>query len=239
MLKIKQKVSEPSAYHQKISDWPLGDRPREKLIKYGADTLTEAELIAILLRTGAGKITAVDIGKLLIKEFISLDRLAKKSYSELQSFKGVGPAKAISLCAAFELGRRAAVEQKKERKTISTPEDVVSIYLPGLRDAQQEIFKVLFLDSANHLLGDRLITTGILNSSLVHPREVYKYAIIESAASIIILHNHPSGNPEPSSDDIQITRQISEAGKILGIPLHDHIILAREKYASFAEKGLL
>jgi DNA repair protein RadC len=239
MPKIKQKVSEPSSYHQKITEWPLEERPREKLMRNGADSLSNAELLAILLRTGTGKITAVDIGKILLKQYLSLDRLAKRSYTELQKFKGVGLTKAISLSAAFELGRRSAIEQNKERITISSPEDVVTLYSPLLRDAQQEIFKVLLLDSANHLLGDKLITTGILNSSLVHPREVFKHAIIESAASIIIFHNHPSGNPEPSADDIQITRQISEAGKILGIPLHDHIILAREKYASFAEKGLL
>ena len=236
--KIK-KVSEPSSYHQKITEWPLEERPREKMMRHGSEALSDAELLAILFRTGAGNITAVDLGKTIIKEYGTVDRLAKRTYNELQKFKGIGKSKAIALVAAFELGRRSAIEKEKDRITISSPEDVVALYQPLLQDAQQEIFKVLLLDSANHLITDKLITTGILNSSLVHPREVFKLAIIETAASIIILHNHPSGNPEPSADDIQITRQICEAGKILGIPLNDHIILARDKYASFAEKGLL
>lgn len=234
-----KKVSEPGIYHGKITDWPEAERPREKLMKRGSQALSDAELLAILLRTGTRRITAVDLGKAILNEYKSLDRLAKRSCGEIMKFKGIGQPKAAALSAAFEIGRRSAVENSDKRRTITSPEDVVALYQPLLRDAQEEIFEVLMLDSANHLMSDRIITTGILNSSLVHPREVFKQAIIEMAASIIIFHNHPSGNPEPSSEDIQVTRQIWEAGKILGIPLHDHIIIARDKYASFAEKGLL
>jgi len=234
-----KKVSEPSLYHSKITDWPEDERPREKLMRRGCSSLSDAELLAILLRSGAGKITAVDLAKTLLKEFQSLEHLASRSIQELRCFKGLGDVKAIGIVAAFEIGRRTAANRSFEKYSIVSPEDVVRRYQPLLRDQKQEEFKVLLLDSANHLLRDVTISTGILNSSLVHPREVFQPAILEPAASIILLHNHPSGNPEPSSEDIQITRQLIESGKIIGIPVHDHIIIAVEKYASFAEMGLL
>lgn len=240
MARLTKKVSEPTVYHTKITDWPLAERPREKLMMHGASTLSEAELIAILIRTGTGKATAVDLAKTLLKDFKSLGKLASRQFQELRQYKGLGDTKSVTLVAAFELGRRAASHQQSANKAqICSPEDVVRRYQSTWRDTQQEIFMVLLLDSANHLLNEVEITRGILNSSLVHPREVFKHAIIEPAASIILLHNHPSGNPEPSTEDIQITRQIVEAGKIIGIPIHDHIIIAGEKYTSFAERGLL
>ncbi|MBI4811570.1 MAG: DNA repair protein RadC [Ignavibacteriales bacterium] len=238
-MKQIKKVSELSVYHSTIPNWPREERPREKFMKYGPAALSSAELLAIILRTGTGKITAVDLAKTLLKEFRSLDRLAAKSYLDLKKFKGLGDTKAIMISAAFELGKRAAVEQKNERVQINSPQDVVNRFLSEFRGLNQEIFKILLLDSANHLIDEKIITSGILNSSIVHPREVFHHAILELAASIILLHNHPSGNPEPSADDIQITRQMVEAGKVIGIPVNDHIIIARDKYASFAEKGLL
>jgi DNA repair protein RadC len=239
MVKTSKKVSEPSYYHSKITDWPLDERPREKLRNHGAATLSDVELLAILIRTGAGNITAVDLAKALMKEFRSLDHLTTRSFQEMRQFKGLGEAKSIALVAAFELGRRAASFQRTEKLQIFSPEVVVKRYSPLLRDLKQEVFKVLLLDSANHLQSDVTITTGILNSSLVHPREVFRQAILEPAASIILLHNHPSGNPEPSAEDIQITRQLVEASKIIGIPIHDHIIVALDSFTSFAEKGLI
>lgn len=239
MPKQNKNVSELSFYHSKITEWPKEERPREKLIKYGAASLSDAELIAILLRTGAGKITAVDLAKTLIREFRTLNHLSSRTLKELEGYKGLGEVKSVTLQAAFELGRRSATAKGDSRVKISSPEDVVKIFSSRFRDLKQEMFQVLLLDSANHLLDEKVITVGILNSSLVHPREVFQPAILEPAASIILLHNHPSGNPEPSPDDLQITRQIVEAGKILGIPVHDHIILAIDKYCSFVEKGLL
>ncbi len=240
MGKPLKKVSEPGTYHAKISDWPKDERPRERLIAHGADALSDAELLAILIRTGAGRVTAVDLAATLLREFGSLDGLAARSHRELIRYRGLGEAKSVLLAAAFELGRRAAVSHHADgRLQISSPVDVVRRYQPLMKDLHQEIFKVLLLDSANHLLRDVTVSTGILNSSLVHPREVFQTAILQPAAAVILLHNHPSGNPEPSAEDIQITRQIVEAGKIIGIPVHDHIIVALDKYTSFAEKGLL
>lgn len=238
MPKAIKKVSEPSFYHSKIPEWPKDERPREKLMKHGSSALSDAELLAILIRAGTGRITAVDLAKTLLKEYGSLDNLVSRQFQELKQFKGLGEAKSLTLMAAFELGRRSA-SSKTEKYLIRSPEDVVNKYQPLLRDLKHEVFKVILLDSANHFIADDEITKGILNSSLVHPREVFRRAIVEPAASIILLHNHPSGNAEPSSEDLQITRQIVEAGKIIGIPVHDHIILAINSFTSFAERGLL
>jgi DNA repair protein RadC len=239
MVKFTKKVSEPSRYHSKISSWPGQERPREKLMSLGASVLSEAELLAILIHSGTGAITALDIAKTLMKEFGALEHLATRSFQELKRYKGIGEAKSSLLVAAFELGRRTASAPRATRVQIGSPSDVAGLYLPLLRDLKHEVFKVLLLDSANHLLREVTISAGILNSSLVHPREVFQAAILEPAASIILLHNHPSGNPEPSSEDIAITRQIVEAGKILGIPVHDHVILAVDRFSSFAERGLI
>lgn len=226
-----------------ISDWPEHERPRERLLKYGADTLSDAELLAILLRTGTTNHTAVDIARSLLEKAESLERLSSRTVSDLRHMGknlGLGLAKAAAIAAAFEIGRRAAIAyNKKKRERINSPEDIAQQYIPAMRDKKQETFYVILLDSANHIIRDEKISEGILNSSLVHPREVFKPAIIEPAASIILLHNHPSGNPEPSSEDVQITRQLKEAGKIIGIPIHDHIIIAGNLYTSFAERGIL
>jgi len=239
MKRFIKKVGEPSLYHCKITDWPAEERPREKLMSRGANSMTDAELLAILIRAGAGSITAVDVAKKLLKDYRSLDNIMARSIQELRQYKGLGVAKSVTLVAAFELGRRASSVRLSDKMQISSPEDVVRRFMPLLRDMKQEVFKALLLDSANHLLNDVTISVGILNSSLVHPREVFRHAILEPAAGVILVHNHPSGNPEPSSEDITITRQVIEAGKIMGIPVHDHIIIAIDKFTSFAERGLL
>ncbi len=232
-------VSEPSVYHTRIKEWPKEERPREKLISRGSESLSDAELLAILLRTGWGSVTAVDLAKKLLKDFGSLRELGSRPHQELTKYYGLGEVKAVSLLASFELGRRAASAPAVDRLRISSPEDVVRKFQPMLRDLKHEVFKVLLLDSANQLLRDVKISEGILNSSLVHPREVFRHAILEPAASVILLHNHPSGNPEPSAEDLQITKQIVEASKIIGIPVHDHIIITPDAFTSFAERGLI
>ena len=239
MSQESKRVEEPSAYHLKITDWPKDERPRERLMRHGPDVLSDAELLSILIRTGTGKITAVDLAKTILREFCSFEDLATRGVNELLRFRGLGEAKSIALIAAFEIGRRTAAGKQRERAQVRSPEDIVRMYQPLLRDLKKEVFKVVLLDSANHILRDVTVSEGILNSSLVHPREVFRPAILEPAASIILLHNHPSGNPEPSAEDIQITRQIAESGKFLGIPVHDHIILTRDAFTSFAERGLL
>jgi DNA repair protein RadC len=239
MNESQEKINEPAFYHSKITDWPTDERPREKLIRHGPESLTDAELLAILFRNGTGKITAVDLAKTIISEYRTLAQLALRNVQDICRFRGIGVAKAASLIAAFEIGRRTGAADRTGRRQIRSPEDVARIFQPLLRDRQQEVFMVLLLDSANHLLRDIQVTSGILNSSLVHPREVFRGAINEPAASIILLHNHPSGNPEPSGEDIQITKQLVEAGKIIGIPVYDHIIIAGNESTSFAERGLL
>lgn len=224
-----------------IPDWPEHERPRERLLKYGAETLSDAELLAILIRTGKKHHTAVDLAQTLLSTFESLDRMASRSVADLRQHEkklGLGLAKAATIVAAFELGRRAASQSTKKTR-IHSPEDIANRYIPLMRETKKESFYVILLDSANHILREVKISDGILNSSLVHPREVFKPAIAEPAAAIILLHNHPSGNPEPSNEDVQITRQLVEAGKILSIPIHDHIIIAGNTYASFAERGIL
>lgn len=238
----KKSVSEPppSSYVQ-IPRWPEHERPRERLLKHGVDVLSDAELLSILIRTGRQRMTAVDIARKLLTQFETLSRLSSRTVADLRSTSGLGLglAKTAAIVAAFELGRRAAVPAGEKRQILRSPEDVAQRYLPLLRELKKEVFFVVLLDSANHIIRDVKISEGILNSSLVHPREVFRHAIAEPAAAILLLHNHPSGNPEPSAEDIQITRQLVEAGKIIGIPVHDHLIVAGTAFMSFAERGLI
>jgi DNA repair protein RadC len=231
-------ISEPSYYHTTIKQWPSAERPREKLVRQGAASLTEAELLAILLRSGSHGVTAVDLAKKLLSDRRSLRDLARMSVADLTRL-GIGHVRAASIVAAFELHRRVPLNDSADRPILQAPEDVARIFSPKLRDLQHEEFWALLLTTSNHLLRERRITSGTLNSSLVHPRECFAEALMEKAASVIFVHNHPSGNPEPSQDDIAITKQLSEAGKILGIPVYDHIIIGGGQFSSFAQRGLL
>jgi DNA repair protein RadC len=201
--------------------------------------LSDAELLAILLRSGSGGATAVDLAKAMLSRYGSLGSIAGRSVSDMMQFRGLGSVKAVTLASAFELGRRSAVFGSRERFQIRTPEDVVRHVQPMIRDLHQEVFVVLLLDSANHLLRQVQVSKGTLNSSLVHPREVFHHAIVEPAAGVILIHNHPSGNPEPSQEDLRITKQLVESGKIIGIPVHDHLVITPGSYTSFAERGLI
>jgi DNA repair protein RadC len=234
-----EKVKEVSYYHTRIKDWPEAERPREKLMKHGAGVLTDAELLAILIGSGTSKVTAVDLAKRLLVEHRNLRVLAGKSVADLKKFKGIGSARAVSLVSAFELSRRLHAREGEKLDVVRSPEDVAARYIPKLRDLKNEVFLVLLLNSANGIFKEVEISRGSLNASVVHPREVFKRAIDELAAGIILVHNHPSGNRNPSSEDITLTKQIVEAGKVMGIPVHDHIIIAGGAYTSFAEENLL
>ena len=224
----------------KVKDLPLDDRPREKLILRGAQSLSDAELMAILLRTGSKDESVIVVAQKLLKEFGNLAILATKSVEELTHIKGIGKDKAATLVAAFELVRRTEFESKwYSNKKISSPKDIAEIYIPLLRDELQEKFYIVCLSSSNQIIKHELLFVGTLNASLVHPREIFKTALSNNAANIILMHNHPSGNPEPSSEDISITRKISDAGKLLEIQIFDHIIIAGNSYTSFVEKRLL
>lgn len=230
-------------YHVPIKQWSQGDRPREKLFRAGPGTLTDAELIAVLLGTGtrsrSGHLSAVHLGQALVRTHGSLHRLSQRDLKELVRVTGVGPAKAAQLLAAFEIGRRAESQRGGERIQVCSPEDVAAAFGPLMRDLKREVFKVVLLNTANVIIGDYNASEGGLAASIVEPRAVFQKAILENAAAVICLHNHPSGNPEPSREDVRVTRQLVEAGKLVGIPVHDHLIIAGTTFTSLAERGLM
>lgn len=224
----------------RIKDLPSDDRPREKLTFRGPQSLTDAELIAILLRTGMKGKSVISVAQDIITKEGNLAKLASRSLSDLKKHSGVGKDKAATLLAAFEISRRVLSQDKwMSERRITSPEDIANIFIPLLRDEVKEQFVVVCLNSANKVIRYEVISVGNLNSSVVHPREIFKSAIEYSAASIILLHNHPSGNPEPSNEDITITKKIVEAGKLMDIPVYDHIIIAGKNYTSFVEKRLI
>jgi DNA repair protein RadC len=218
----------------------LDDRPREKLALRGAQSLTDAELVAILLRTGMKGKSVIAIAQEMISKHRNLAVLAGKTISDLVKVDGIGKDKATTLLAAFELSRRIQSQSKwfKDKK-ITSPADVAEIFIPVLRDEMKEKFLVVCLSTSNKIITHEVISVGNLNSSVVHPREVFKPAIENNSASVILIHNHPSGNPDPSSEDITITKKLVETGKILDIPVFDHIIIAGNSFTSFVERRLI
>lgn len=238
-MKKQDAIKEAAYYHTSIKKWPVDDRPREKLLLHGPAALSDAELLALIIGSGSGKVTAVDLAKRLIAEHQSLSELSKLSSDELARNRGLGKARSAEIVAAFEIGRRLARARKIEKTQVNSPEDVAAFMQPHLAHLKREVFEVLLLNSANVIQKQVRISEGNLNTSIVHPREVYKAAIDGLAASIILVHNHPSGNPDPSNEDKMITRQLVETGKIIGIPVYDHVIIAGSSYTSFAERGLL
>lgn len=224
----------------KVKDLPLDDRPREKLMLRGAQNLTDAELIAILLRTGTKGTSVISVAQNLIAENGNLAVLSTKPLSELVKSPGIGKDKAVTLMAAFEISKRVLSQSKwYSEKKISSPKDVADIFIPLLKDELKERFMLVCLNSANKIIRSEIISIGTLNSSVVHAREIFKAAIENSSASVILIHNHPSGNPEPSNEDIAVTKKLVETGKILDIPVFDHLIIAGNVYTSFVEKRLI
>jgi DNA repair protein RadC len=222
------------------SNLPAGDRPRERLWALGPAALTTAELVAILIGTGGATAGVLEVsGRLLEVGEGSLRRLATRPRGELLQMPGVGPTKAARLLAAFELGVRLAREERPPAVRIREPDDVARLFRGRLRDLQVEEFHLLALDSQSQVLREVLVTRGLLNSSLVHPREVFRAAIAEAAAGIIVVHNHPSGDPTPSAEDRAVTQQLAAAGRLLDLPLYDHVIIAGDRFVSFACAGLL
>ncbi len=223
-----------------LSVVPEPDRPRERLWSLGPAALTTAELVAILLGTGGTAAGVLELaGRVLEIGEGSLRRLAQRPSAELLRARGVGPTKAARLLAAFELGARIAREERPPLSRIREPDDVARLFQNRLRDLQVEEFHLLALDSQSQVLREVLVTRGLLNSSLVHPREVFRAAIAEAAAGIIVVHNHPSGDPTPSAEDRAVTQQLVAAGRLLDLPLYDHVIIAGDRFVSFATAGLL
>lgn len=233
------KVKETSFYHTKIKEWPEEERPREKLLALGPQALTDAELLALVIESGTGGITALDLAKRLLVEHESLSELASKGVAELARMKGIGPARGARFLAALEVGRRIDSGKKKARVKVNSPEDVVGYILPSVRGLKKEVFKAILLDSGNKIIRDVTVSQGTLNASIVHPREVFKPAVDYLAAGVILVHNHPSGEAAPSVEDRKVTTQFLKASEVMGIPVLDHIILAGNAYFSFAKEGLL
>ena len=223
----------------KITRWPKKERPRERLLEHGSQHLSETELLGILIGKGTRTKTAIDLARELLDRYESLHKLFSRSPSELTSVKGIGSAKAATLSAAFELARRIQSRGDAAKKAFKRSSDVASTYLPLMRDLRKEVFKVLLLNRANRLIKEVTISEGTLDASIVHPRDVFREALLEPAAGIILIHNHPSGNPAPSEEDLRITKQLVEAGRLLGIKVYDHIILAGESYRSLSDDGLI
>jgi DNA repair protein RadC len=209
------------------------------LLRYGAETLSDAEVLAILIGSGTRGFSALDVARELLQRFGNLTELSRRDVSELRAVRGMGTVRAVVLSAAFELVRRIQAEPFTARRVIRSPEDVARMYIPRLRSARTESFRVLLLNAANQVIREVVVSEGTLTASLAHPREVFRLAITESAAAVILLHNHPSGNTEPSPEDIALTRQLVQAGKLLDIPVLDHIIIAGEAYVSLRERGVL
>ncbi len=238
-MKIRERVPDTRFPSRAIKDLRHDERPRERLRTHGAATLSDAELLAILIKTGMQGFSAIDAAQALLQRYGTLTDVAARDVSELCAIKSIGEVKAVTLAAAFEIAKRIQAEPFSAKKVIQTPEDIARLYIPRLRGARTESFRALLLNAANQVFREVVVSEGTLNASLVHPREVFRFAITESAAAVILLHNHPSGNVEPSREDISVTQQLVEAGTLLGIPVHDHIIIAGDAFTSFAERSLL
>lgn len=223
-----------------IHEWPAPERPRERLFQDGPAALSVRELLAILIGSGSEGRSALDVGADLVAlAGGSLRRLAAAAPRELEGVHGVGRAVSARVTAALELGRRMAREGPSERSRIRGPADVYDRCAPALRDLLQEEFRVLLLNTQHAVTREVAITRGTLDASVVHPREVFKAAIVESAAAVILVHNHPSGDPTPSAEDREVTRQLVDAGRLLGIPVLDHVVVGDARYVSFVEAGLM
>jgi DNA repair protein RadC len=222
-----------------IERLPESERPRERLCWSGPEALADAELLALQLGSGTRGRDAVEIAREMLAQYGSLSGVAGRAVGELARTPGVGPAKAARLVAAFELSRRLRARTPGSRVKLASPSEVYAAFGPLMEDLPREVFRVALLDAQNGLLRDLVISEGTLSASLVHPREVFKPAILESAASIILLHNHPSGDPTPSREDIRLTRQLAECARLLDFRLHDHVIVGRGAYVSLAERGMI
>jgi DNA repair protein RadC len=232
------KIPYPMAY-KSIKDWPEDERPRERLLTKGADIMSDAQLIAIILRTGGHGKSAMDMAMELIEKFGSLKKIEQASLSEICSLKGIGRAKAAQLRASLELGKRLLDDTGGKGPAFSAGKDVYAYFRPRLSGLKKEVFHCAMLDVKNRLIRDSRISEGTLTSSLIHPREAFREAIKESAASVIFVHNHPSGDPQPSREDILITGKLESAGETVGIRVVDHIIIGDSEYTSMLEKGYL
>jgi len=222
-----------------IHDLPKPERPRERLQKFGPEALSAQELLALVIGRGIPKKSVMSIAQELLMRFGNIKAISQATIEELSQIKGIGLAKAAQIKACFELGKREDLEPEVKDFDVKNPEGVVKAIRASIKDKAKEHFKLILLNPRNKIIGISTISVGILNASLVHPREVFKDAIMHSAASVVLAHNHPSGDPEPSEDDLKITKKLVESGKILGIEVIDHIVIGKNNFCSFKERGLI
>ncbi len=219
-----------------VHDLPKPERPRERLQRFGSEALSAQELLALVIGRGIPRKSVMNIAQELLTRFGSIKSIGQATIEELSQTKGIGLAKAAQIKASFELGRREDLEPELKNFDIKDPEAVVRAIRASIKDKAKEHFKLILLNPRNKIIGISTISIGTLNASLVHPREIFKDAIVHSAASVVLAHNHPSGDPDPSEDDIKITKKLVESGKILGIEVVDHIIIGKNDYYSFKAK---
>lgn len=223
-----------------IKEMPLDERPREKMQRQGISALSNAELLAILIGSGTKNVSAIALAnQILTLEKSGISHLADCLPEELSCIPGIGSAKSCQIVAAIELGKRISTRPKEGKLNIKSPNDVASLFLEEMRYLKKEFFRVLLLNTKNEIIMIENVSIGDLNSSLVHPREVFRTAVKKSACSMIVVHNHPSGNPEPSAADIDVTKRLVEVGELLGINVLDHIIVGDGVFVSLKEKRLL
>jgi DNA repair protein RadC len=220
-----------------IREVPDEDRPRERMLAFGAGNMSNAELLAVILRTGVQNESAVTVSQHLLRMAGGLRGLADRSLDELCEQRGIGKAKGLQIQAALELGKRMARTELDAAPIIRSPKDVSTLVMEDLRYLQQEHFVVLFLNTKNRVIARETLSVGSLNAAIVHPREVFRAAVRRSAASVICVHNHPSGDPTPSPEDLQLTNRLTEAGHIIGIEVLDHVIIGDRSFLSLKERG--
>jgi DNA repair protein RadC len=222
----------------RIRDIPEEERPRERLIRNGPESLSNAELLGVILRTGSREENAVSLANQILSKY-TIKQLSLTNVSMLTQVHGVGKAKAAQIAAVFELARRLETFVEEPKRKICSPKDVYVLMYPKMREQKKEKFITLCLDTKNQVLKEEVVSIGSLNASIVHPREVFKSALMESSASVIMVHNHPSGDPSPSREDIMVTEKIVEGGKLLGIDVLDHIIIGDGRYVSLKDEGFV
>jgi DNA repair protein RadC len=235
---MKQKGPMPGKNNRSVRNWPEDERPRERLITHGPSTLSEAQLLALIIRSGKAGRSAVDLGRELLERFGSLAGIEQAGIKEICEVEGIGPAKAAEIKAAIELGKR---HQKPSLAGASfcSSQDVAAYYRPRMKDIKKEIFRCALLDTKNRIIREEVVSVGSLSASIVHPRDTFRAAVRESAAAVIFIHNHPSGDVKPSQEDILLTKRLVQAGDMIGIQVLDHIIIGDGDHFSFRDNGMI
>jgi len=228
----------PEKKNRSVKHWPKDERPRERLLSHGPSTLSDAQLLAIIIRNGRAGRSAVDLGRELLERFGSLAGIEQAGMKEICEVEGIGPAKAAEIKAAVELGRRYQ-KPSLAGASFCSSSDVAAYYRPRMKDLKKEIFRCALLDTKNTLIREEVVSIGSLSASIVHPRDTFKTAVRESAAAVIFIHNHPSGDIKPSQEDILLTRRLVQAGEVIGIRVLDHIIIGDGDHFSFRDNGMI